>query len=50
MRNQKKAEKSHGEKLKETSSAERTLKDADDIVSERKLLKVPWEVALRRVI
>ena len=37
---QKKAEKSHGEKIKETFSVGRTLKDADDTVSERKLLKV----------
>ena len=44
MCNQKKAEKSHGEKLKETSSVERTLKDADDTVSERKLLKVTPEL------
>ena len=44
MCNQKKAEKSHGEKIKETSSAGRTLKDADDTVSERKLLKVTPEL------
>lgn len=43
MYNQKKAEKLHGEKVKGMSSVEKTLKDADDTVSERKLLKAFYD-------